>query len=191
MLKKLHSIKPGVELTILPSEGALECEYVSKNGCTYEWIGMYDWPIARLSNIFPDYLEAIKKKLQAGTLTFGDIDGTPIHALIDKYLSDYSDEDDKNYTDAGVLRSLLGSLKNITLSRDGELYAIFDTYATHPCFEFFTDYETMCVYFCEDYKGTNCSWEAMSDDDLEQWLERLENEFQGVPFYDIGTEDAE
>ena len=32
MLEKLHSIKPGVELTALTSEGALECEYVTYPG---------------------------------------------------------------------------------------------------------------------------------------------------------------
>ena len=42
MLKKLHSIKPGAELTALTSEGALECEYVTSKGTAYEWIGMYD-----------------------------------------------------------------------------------------------------------------------------------------------------
>lgn len=189
MLAKLHSIKPGVELTVLQSEEALACEYVTQNGYLSEWIGLHDWPVVRLSSVNPVLLEVIKEKIHGGTLTFQDIDGTPIHALLDKFLSEYSDEDSKNYTDDRVLNALLVSLKNVTISAGDELYAIFDSRAALPSFKFFTDYETMAVYFCEDYKGTDSSWEEMSDDDLEQWLERLEEGYEGVPFYDIGIEE--
>ncbi len=44
ILNKLHSIPIRVKITSLPSEGALECQYVTAKGSKEEWIGINDWP---------------------------------------------------------------------------------------------------------------------------------------------------
>ena len=44
MLEKLHKIPVKVQLTMLPTEGALECLYMNSKGNRYEWIGINDWP---------------------------------------------------------------------------------------------------------------------------------------------------
>ena len=64
MLDKLKNISPGTELTWLPNEYALECEYVTKEGTAYEWIGMNDWPVAAISSIPRNKFENIKEYIK-------------------------------------------------------------------------------------------------------------------------------
>ena len=44
MLNRLHSLPVRVKITYLPSEEALECQYVTSKGSKEEWIGLGDWP---------------------------------------------------------------------------------------------------------------------------------------------------
>ena len=46
-LNILHSIPVKVRITVLPSEGALECQYMTSNGEKNEWIGLDAWPATK------------------------------------------------------------------------------------------------------------------------------------------------
>lgn len=189
MLEKLHSIKPGVELTVLPSEGALECEYVTSKGTSYEWIGMYDWPVACLCGITNTFLKNIQAKLATGTLSLTDIENTVFYDL---YISFVSGEgEDEDHSDNAVLNVALKSLLDVKDCDDGELYAIFDSYSDNPLFEFFADYNAMASAFGENYISVNTEWDAFDDEDLALWIERLEDNYQGIPFASYGPEDEE
>lgn len=149
MLEKLHSIKPGAELTALTSEGALECEYVTSEGTAYEWIGMYDWPVARLCGVEYSLLKNIQAKLAEDTLSIGDIDGTAFYDLYVSFVS--GDGDDEGHNDNATLNAALKSLLDVKDSDSCELYAIFDSYSDNPIFEFFADYDSMASAFGENY----------------------------------------
>lgn len=45
MLNRLHAIEVKVQLTALPSEGALECIYFTSKGYKEEWIGIDEWTV--------------------------------------------------------------------------------------------------------------------------------------------------
>ena len=188
MLEKLHSIKPGVELTALTSEGALECEYVTSNGTAYEWIGMYDWPVVRLCGVADSLFDNIRAKLNEGTLSLYDIEGTIFNDLYSNFVS--VDGDEEVYINH-TLNSAFKSLLAVKALENGELYAIFDSYSDNPVFEFFADYESMAASFGEKYISVNMTWDAFDDEDLAIWIERLEDNYQGIPFASYGSEDEQ
>ena len=188
MLEKLHSIKPGVELTALTNEGALECEYVTSKGTAYEWIGMYDWPVARLRGVTSSLLKNIQAKLIKDTLSLSDIKETFFYDL---YVSFVPEDSDEGYTDNCTLNVAFKSLLDMKDFDNCELYAIFDSYSDNPKFEFFADYESMALTFRENYICTNMEWEAFDDEELALWIERLEDNYQGIPFATYGPEDEE
>lgn len=188
MLEKLHSIKPGVELTALTNEGALECEYVTGKGTGYEWIGMYEWPVARLRGVTASLLGNIQAKLAKDALSICDIEGTAFFDLYASFVSEYCDEDqNSNCVLIAALKSLLG-VKDIN---NGELYVIFDSHSDNPMFDFFADYESMALAFGENYISVNMAWDAFDDEDLALWIERLEDNYQGIPFASYGSEVEE
>lgn len=61
MLKILHSLKLGVELTALTTEEALDCTYVTSKGVFHEWRALYDWPYYTLKNTDCNKLLETKK----------------------------------------------------------------------------------------------------------------------------------
>lgn len=56
-LNKLHNILVKVRMTVLPSEQALECLYMTSIGTKEEWIGLDEWPafISEVSAV-PEYI---------------------------------------------------------------------------------------------------------------------------------------
>lgn len=189
MLEKLRSINPGAELTALTSEGALECEYVTSEGTAYEWIGMYDWPVARLYGVENSLLKNIQAKLAEDTLSIRDIEGTVFYDLYVSFVSGDSDDEDRN--DNATLNAALKSLLDVKDFNSCELYAIFDSYSDNPIFEFFADYNSMAFAFGENYISVSTEWDAYDDEDLALWIERLEDNYQGIPFASYGPEDEE
>ena len=189
MLEKLRSIKPGAELTALTSEGALECEYVTNKGTSYEWIGMYDWPVARLRGVTSALLKNIQAKLVEDTLSLMDIEETVFYDLYINFVSEDGDEEGHNSNAA--LNVAFKSLLDVKGFSNCELYVIFDSYSDNPRFEFFADYDSMASNFGENYISINMEWDAFDDEELALWIERLEDNYQGIPFASYGPEDEE
>ena len=76
IIKKLHAIGCGVGLTIMSSEGAIQCSYITPKGYGYECKSIDDWPLVRLSRISRDLIKKIKEKLTSKSLSYDDILGT-------------------------------------------------------------------------------------------------------------------
>ena len=101
------------------------------------------------------------------------------------------EDSDEGYTDNCTLNVAFKSLLDMKDFDNCELYAIFDSYSDNPKFEFFADYESMALAFGENYICTNMEWEAFDDEELALWIERLEDNYQGIPFATYGPEDEE
>ena len=49
----------------------------------------------------------------------------------------------------------------------------------------------MAASFGEKYISVNMTWDAFDDEDLAIWIERLEDNYQGIPFASYGSEDEQ
>lgn len=176
MLNKLHNIEPAVKLTALTSEGALECEYITKKGTNYEWISMDSpWPAIKITDLDNDKLAIIKEKLKNQSLTCNDLEGTQLLSMYDGH----TDEPEENIS--SLNQSLLG-LIDITLAEDNDFFVLCDTNSYEPTFRFFSDYKLFAQAFEEEFIHVSKRWEELSDVELLSWIERLKFRFEDIPF---------
>ena len=71
MLNILHNIPVKAQITYLPSEGAIECLYVTSKGTKEEWIGIDEWP-ASICKKGPENPATYYLVLDDGARTFTD-----------------------------------------------------------------------------------------------------------------------
>lgn len=173
MLKKLTNIKPGTALTWLPNEYALECQYVTNEGTAYEWIGMYDWPAAMIYDVPENRLEVIKRKVMSNSLVEKDLKGTGLGLLWDSY---NANPHEVANTD---INTFFKNIVSVEMPADGPLYALINYRSEDEPTDFFSSYEE----FQEDFSsnvGIDTRWEDMDDSDLEEWVNTLKEQFDGV-----------
>jgi len=161
MLKILHSLKLGVELTALTTEEALDCTYVTSKGVFHEWRALYDWPYYTLNNTECKKLLEIKRKAKQHTLTFEDIEATELKNL-------YSSEMGEDLDSVNIF---LANIDNVSRCDDGRLYVSVDDDVAY----FFETYSAFEKAF-EERLILSIFWEDMSDDELAEWVERVTHE---------------
>lgn len=161
IIKKLHAIGCGVELTIMSSEGAIECSYITPKGYGYEWRSIDDWPLVRLSRISRDLIKKIKEKSTSKSLSYDDILGTEFALLYDEY-----NEENKI--------NIINFFKNILLIDDScnvdNLYVIVND----NCPYFYVDYKQFEKKFYETIALCDTEWEELSDEELIEAVEKCE-----------------
>ena len=168
MLEKLHSIRPGVELTVLPTEEAIECEYVSNEGYGYKWIGMWEWPAYRINLPSKETLNLIKEKIVSKSLTCNDVSNTELESL-------YNSQSDETTME---ISDFFEPLKTLSLVPNGEMYGLLVSKRV----QFFDSYEAFENAFKVHYLSDMDPWDECSTEDLENWITRLECEFDGIAF---------
>ncbi len=72
MLNKLHIIPVSVRLTVLESESALECLYMTSKGTKEEWIGINEWPVSVIEDT--NGINRFLIKIEGDTHSFDDYD---------------------------------------------------------------------------------------------------------------------
>ena len=182
MLDELHRITLGVQLTVLPSEGALECEYVTKNGYTYEWIGIDDWPLYEIRDVSRERFNLIIKKISSGTLTYADTEGTEFLTL---YVDDVNN--DRNHPS---LSEFFSSLLTISLPSDSVIYAFLDVRHSEPQLFFYSTYDELTQAFLNRYVICDERWEDYDDAELTGWIERIRDEFDDLPVTTLSEEET-
>lgn len=169
MLQKLHSIKIGVNLTTLVSENALECEYVMSSGTRYEWIGLNDWPAYSLSLSLDIDFALLKQELANESLDSSRIAGTDLEKLYNEYVT---------ANDKGIsLVAFLSGLVDVSAIEENILYAL----VLEDSVRFFGSYAQLEAAFESQCLAATTAWETYSDEELAQWIDRLETEFSGIP----------
>jgi hypothetical protein len=161
MLTILHSLKLGVELTALTTEGALDCTYVTSKGFFNEWRELFDWPYYRLTITDCEKLLEIKKKVEQRTLTFEDLEGTEFKNL---YSSEMGDDID-------LVNIFFSNIDNISCCVDSKIYVSVDDDVAY----FFETYNAFEKAF-EERLILDVLWEDMSDDELAEWVQRVTQE---------------
>jgi hypothetical protein len=181
MIEKLHQIGVGVELTTLTSEMVLECEYVTSKGYKYEWIGIDDWPAYKLLKLSKETLLNIKEKFSNNKLDVSDLAGT---ILFDLYESFFASEGSGEPMPS--LSEFFSDLSGVTPTE--ELFVICDISREKPTAHFYTDYKDFEKEFANKYINDVVCWEELSDAQLEEFQNRIENGFDRIPLVEFTAE---
>lgn len=167
----LRKIKPGAELAALPTEGALECTYITSLGVFFEWIPLDGWQFYKVNNIDHISLSKIIEKAKLRNLSIADIKNTWLGELYDSELG-------------GEIRLLNDFFSNITSLNPAnarEVYVHVRDVAAHF-------YATRIEFEAElesHLSSKVLRWEDMSDDELAQWVEKVTKDTPSFPMIEI------
>lgn len=178
MLSKLHRIKIGAQPTVLYTSGdGLQYEYVTAEGCGENLGNMGDWPVYKFCGITRKVFDEIRKKISSKTLTISDLEGT---VLLPFYNEVFEIERPNEYQPD--LSEYFGGLVEIETSDDGMFYALCDSCQWEPEAFFYETHEDLETAFLEQYAGYIRRWEELDDEELEEWVEKVDAGLVGIPF---------
>lgn len=166
MLKMLHEQRTAAKLVVLSSEMAIECTYVSKQGFKYEWIAIDQWPASTIIFTSKDIFQKIIKRIGEQSLKLEDIQGTVLWTI-------YTDLFEKT----GDVNVIFSELANIEYPEDGKVYLL----RTSEGARFFSKYDVFEARFFEEFVADCTLWDTLSDNELEEWIDRIRSEFDGIP----------
>lgn len=181
LLNKLHSIKIGAQPTAMTMDMGLEYEYVTGEGFGASLGNMGEWPVYKLENIQYSDVEIIKEKLNEG-LTVEHIKDTSF-GVFAKYIFEEKRPDIKDEVE--FLFEGVSSIKSV---ENNALYALCDLDQWSPKISFFESEDELEQAFCNEYIYDIQEWETLTDEELEEWVDHIEEELGGLDIYLIGEE---
>ena len=178
ILEKLHNISSAAELTYMPSEFAIECSCVSSKGTSYEWRGLYDWPFYKVKVVDSEVYETIKGKMvKEGFLDPDDIKNTDLEFILKILESKEATVD---------LITVFGDLKHLHDFKN-YLYVICDP--EKHVYHLYNSFQSLSDAFASFY-ACDMTWEDYSDDELNEWLSKLESGYSELPMYSVNDEEG-
>ena len=170
LLEKLQSITFGVILTDLVSEYCFELITMTSAGTSYQWIAYDDWNVYRLKLCTRESWLRIREKIKNKTLNILDLEGTEFKDLLN---STIREGEDINYTEK------LSGLLELSQDHEDEIYCCFSP--EEKTFRFASNQDDLKKILASEYCYSDSLWNDMELGDLENWLERYEEEGQEIP----------
>lgn len=177
MLSKLHSIRVASQPTVITYDMGLQYEYVTHVGHGEGFGNMGDWPAYRLEDLTEEKINIIKTKIQAKILTVADLGGTDLRLFYDYVFNVW--RPDSCIPDICVF---FENLLSVSLKPNGQLYIMCDACQWEPEAYFYSTYEELEEAFIDYYASDVEPWEDLEDDELEEWLHRIEDGLDTIPF---------
>lgn len=176
IIQILHQANVAAELTVLPSEMALECTYITPKGYKYEWMALDHWPAYIISFCNQEDFQSIKEKILNRNFGFPDLRETVLYSL-------YTALVDGNPPTPTVesLCKLFNNLTKLDYPDEGRIYVLYSA----GIVEFFPDYKLFEAAFAKSYATDVISWENLSDEELKEWLDRTKCEFDRIPCLEL------
>ena len=171
LIKILRKVKPGAELVALPTEGALECTYITSLGVCYELIPMDGWRFYRVNKIDHMQLSNIIEKAKLRTLSIADLKDTWLGQLYDA----------ESGCEISLLNDFFTHITSLNPANAKEVYVHVRDAAAH-FYETHIDFEAEL----ESHLSSKVlRWEDMSDEELTEWVERVTKETPTLPIFEI------
>ena len=186
MLDKLHKIRLGAQATVATMDMGLQYEYVTSEGYGESFGGMGEWPAYRLEGTSLSKFEIIKAKIRDKTLTLFDLENTDFKLF---YNHVFCVDRPEEYIPA--ISDFFEGLQSVLLSQEGTIYALCDSLQWKPTAYFFGTYNELETEFLIQYVYDIEEWENLEDEDLKNWIERLEHELNSIPFITFHEEETE
>lgn len=185
MLNKLHSIRLGAQPTVITNDMGLQYEYVTKEGHGEGFGDMGDWPAYRLMNISAETLTYIQKQIRERTLKEEDLTGTDLY-LFYRYVFDIP----RPESCIPEICDFFEDLLSISLGDNGLIFVLCDARQWEPEAYFYSTYDELEEAFADYYVSYIEEWENLDDDELEEWVHRIEG-LGTIPFIILRHQEEE
>ena len=185
MLSRLHSIRVGAQPTVITNDMGFQYEYVTKEGHGEGFGNMGDWPAYRLKNISSETLSYIQKQIREQTLKEEDLKGTDLH-LFYRYVFDRP----RPESCIPEICDFFGSLLSVSIEDKGSVFVLCDARQWKPEAFFYSTYDELEEEFADSYVSYIEEWDNLDDDELEEWVHRVE-ELNTISFIMLRAEEEE
>ncbi len=184
MIRELQSMGFCAVPTVETKGEGLQYDYIMPEGAGNGSGRIGSWPVYVLSGPDSGSWSEIKAKLVSGTLDSEDIAGTELGIFVDLIFRDYYGGQFRKIE----INDILWNMTELPDRLPDTLYVIFDMgsagHGNHRP-EFYINKEAMYESFREKYCTYVQPWEDMDDDELQEWYERLSDEFSEFPMNSI------
>lgn len=179
MLTKLKNIKPTACSLVMTYDMGMQFEIMTSEGARTE-IGNYsDWPYWKFKRLSSEELDILKTKIENKTLSVEDF-SEPLLTLVKSIIDGVKDID---------LSETFKELLKYPLSEtEKDFYVFCDIENWNFEILFFGKLEEMEKDFVERFAVFN-SWEEMDNEELEEYCNLLDEESEGIPFYNSKDEE--
>ena len=176
ILEKLRNIRVGAQPTCITMDMGLQYEYVTPEGYGEGLGNMGEWPVYVIQNITEDFLCSIQKRIAAKELSLEDLEGTDLGKLCNA-ITEIPRLPGYEFNVCEFLKDLC----HIAKVTDNTLYVLCDAGQWEPEVHFFETYDEMEEAFVNYYVTYVNEWESFTDDEITEWLERIQDELDGIP----------
>ncbi len=186
LIQKLSQVSFCAIPTVQTEDMGLEYDYITPKGAGSSFGNIGDWPAYKLRKIPDDQWKKIKEKVEQKSLTEADLSGTELGKLVDDLHSIYGDLYARFYPD---LPDLLAGIKKLPDELPDFYYCRIDCGSWGDKPDFYIDRKS----FLEDFEVHYCSyiteWNEMSDEELQDWLDRTADDLDDFPFQIFDEEE--
>lgn len=177
MINKLSKITVAAAPMVKTMDMGLQYDYITSTGVGTSLGLLGNWPVYRINEIAPDQWKTIRKKIRYRTITESDFIGTGIEVIINNLHTIYGNQYADYYGDTATVFERMLSLPEVFPT---ECYCIFDVYSRGEKPEFFADINKLQSAFTDKFCKDIIKWEEMSDDEINDWAARLEEDLVGL-----------
>mgnify|MGYP000491644776 CR=1 FL=1 len=169
MLKKLHEVSFCAVATVATMDMGLQFDYINSEGAGTGLGAFGGWPAFILRQIEYSQWKIIREKVASDTLCIDDLIGTDLENLANAIKGFHQDQFD----------NLSCTFANLTMLPDkltDSFYCRYDLRAWDDTPDFFEKEIDFLEEFDSIYCGELQIWDDMGDDELKEWLERIEGD---------------
>ena len=177
LINKLSEITVVATPMVKTMDMGLQYDYITSTGAGTSLGLMGDWPVYRINEIAPDQWKTIRDKIRYRTIKESDFIGTGIEEIINNLHAIYGNQYDEYYGDTATVFEKMLSLPE---SFPTECYCLLDIYTPGEKPEFFAEKNKLQIAFKDKYCKDIIKWEDMSDDEINDWAARLEEDLVGL-----------
>ena len=168
--------------TVYTYDMGLQFDFVTPEGVGTCLGSVGEWPIIFLKGIEKERWLEIRKKIEEGLVNIEDFQDTslePFANAVENFSQGYD----------GKLAETFKELRELPEELPETFYCLYDIKGWEPCPLFYTSLEDLLKAFRAEYCGGPIAWEDLSDDEIKEWYDRIEDDLSGVARISFGFSD--
>ena len=168
--------------TVYTYDMGLQFDFVTPEGVGTCLGSVGEWPIIFLKSIEKEKWLEIRKKIEEGLLNIEDFQDTSLEPFA-KAVENFSQGYD------GKLAETFKELRELPEELPETFYCLYNIKGWEPYPLFYTSLEDLLKAFRAEYCGGPIVWKDLSDNEIKEWYDRIEDDLSGVVRISFGLSD--